>query len=481
MCPQRQDFIGLSALERQEYKVMKKQQSTGPFNRREFLRGSSLASLMAMMGAVEIKAQEKKAEGSSEEESRPVGPPVNCAVIGCGFQGRDIVAALSRLPNAPIVGLCDKYPAWVKRTKTSAPKAEGYEDYKKVLENKDVQAVIVATPTHQHREIVEAALSAGKHVYCEAPIAHTIEDARAIAKAAKAAVKQNFQAGLQLRSDPQRHYIMSEFVRNGAHGRFIKARAQFNKKQTWRRSAPTPERSEELNWRMNSKTSLGLVGEIGIHQIDSISWFFSSRPSAVSGQGSLIFHEDGRDVPDTVEAIFEYPEGMLLSYGSTLASSFDSDYDLIYGSDSSFLMRGRKGWLFKEVDAPLLGWEVYAKKEQVNREMGIVLRADATKLQARDNEDGASDVVPVEQTPLYSSLQAFVENTGIVASGAEDFVAAYGDNLKELANYMAGLNKSKLPAAGFKEGFEAAVTVIKANEAIAGKKRIALQDEWYQI
>src|SRR5688572_18250884 len=110
-----QDFIGLSALEQQDYGVMKKQQSTEPFNRREFLRGSSLASLMAMMGAVEIKAQEKKAEGSSEEESRPVGPPVNCAVIGCGFQGRDILSALSRLPNAPIVGVCDKYPAWMKR------------------------------------------------------------------------------------------------------------------------------------------------------------------------------------------------------------------------------------------------------------------------------------------------------------------------------------------------------------------------------
>ena len=460
---------------------MKKQQNTEPFNRREFLRGSSLASLMAMMGAVEIKAQEQKPEGTSEEEARPTGPPVNCAVIGCGFQGRDIVSALSKLPNAPIVGICDKYAPWVRRTKTSAPKAEAYEDYKKVLENKDVQAVIVATPTHQHREIVEAALGAGKHVYCEAPIAHTLEDARAIAKAAKGAVKQNFQSGLQLRSDPQRHYILAQFIRTGAVGRFAKGRAQFNKKQTWRRLASTAERSEELNWRLNSKTSLGLVGEIGMHQIDAISWFFNSRPNAVTGYGSIILHEDGRDVPDTVEAVFEYPEGMQLSYGSTLASSFDSEYDLIYGSDSSILMRGGKGWLFKEVDAPLLGWEVYAKKEQVNREMGIVLRADATKLQARDNEDGAAEVISINQTPLYFALEAFIENTGIVSAGVESFVSSFGDNPKELANYLATLNKDKLPAAGYKEGFEAAVTVIKANEAIATKKRVELKDEWYQI
>jgi predicted dehydrogenase len=460
---------------------MKKQQSTEPFNRREFLRGSSLASLMAVIGAVELKAEDQKAETPTEEDIRPTGPPVNCGVIGCGFQGRDIISALSRLPNAPIVGVCDKYAPWVKRARTSAPKAEPYEDYKKLLENKDVQGVIVATPTHQHRDIVEAALASGKHVYCEAPIAHSIDDARAIAKAAKAAVKQNFQAGLQLRSDPQRHYIHAQFIRTGATGRFIKARAQYNKKQTWRRSAPSSERSEELNWRLRSTSSLGLVGEIGMHQIDAISWFFNSRPNAVTGYGSLILHDDGRDVPDTLEAIFEYPEGMLLSYGSTLASSFDSEYDLIYGSDSSILMRGGKGWLFKEVDAPLLGWEVYAKKEQVNREMGIVLRADATKLQARDADENATEAIPINQTPLYFALEAFVENTGIVAGGVESFVSSFGDNPKELANYLATLNKDKLPAAGYKEGFEAAVTVIKANEAIASKKRIALLDEWYQI
>jgi predicted dehydrogenase len=459
---------------------MKKQNSTESVNRRDFLRGGSLASLMAMIGAVEIKAQEQKSGSGSEEEVRPTGPPVNCGIIGCGFQGRDLASTLARLPNAPIVALCDTYPAWVKRTKTSAPKAEGYDDYKKLLENKDVQAVFVATPTHLHREIVESALAAGKHVYCEAPIAHTVEDARAIAKAAKSAVKLNFQVGQQMRSDPQRHYILAQFIRTGATGRFIKARAQFNKKQSWSRSAPSPERTKDLNWRLRKETSLGLVGEIGLHQIDAISWFFRSRPNAVSGCGSLLLHDDGRNVPDTIEAVFEYPEGMLLSYGGTLASSFDSEYDLIYGSDSSILMRGGKGWLFKEVDAPLLGWEVYAKKEQVNRETGIVLRADATKLQARDQE-GADEAISPTQTPLYFALEAFIANTGIVATGVEDFTAGFGDNPKELANFLTTIEKNKLPAATYKEGFEAAVVVIKANEAINTNKRIVLQDEWFQI
>jgi predicted dehydrogenase len=454
------------------------QQTTEPVNRRQFLRGGSLASLMAMMGAVEIKAEEQKSDETGTEEVRPVGPPVNCAVIGCGPHGREILSLLALLPNAPVVGVCDNYPGWLKRGKSLAPKAETYDTYQKVLDNKDVQGVIVATPTHLHREIVEAALSAGKHVYCEAPIAHTVEDARAIAKAAKAAVKQNFQVGQQFRSDPQRHYILTQFVRTGAMGKFARARAHWNKKQPWRREGPTAERTKQLNWRINGKLSVGLIGELGLHQIDVVNWFSGERPSAVSGLGSRILDYAG-EVPDSVEAVLEYPSGMLLSYGGSLVSSFDSEYDLIYGTFSSILMRGGKGWLFKEVDSPLLGWEVYAKKEQVNRETGIVLRADATKLQARD--DDAEEAISPKETPLYYALEAFVANTGIHASGVEDFLSISGDDPKALKEYVDGLQKNKLPAAGYEEGFEAAVTVIKANEAINTRKRIELKDEWFQI
>ena len=460
---------------------MKTQKNAEPVNRRDFLRGSSLASLMAMMGAVEIRAEDQKPEAGTEEK-KLVGPPVNCAVIGSGFQGREILASLGRLPNAPVIGVCDKYKPSLNRGIKVAPKAQPFEDYRKVLDTKEVQAVIVATPTHQHREIVEAALSAGKHVYCEAPIAHTIEDARAIAKAAKAAIKQNFQAGLQLRSDAQRHYILAQFVRNGATGKFIKARSQWNKKVTWRTLASTPEREKEVNWRLSNETASGLVGEIGIHQIDATSWFFGERPNAVSGFGSLMFHRDGREVPDTIEVVVEYPGGGLLTFGSTLGSSFDSQYDVLHGSDSSILMRGIKGWLFKEVDSPLLGWEVYAKKELVNRETGIVLRADATKLQARDGADeGAEEVISPTQTPLHFSLESFIENCSIVKNGVTDFTDSYGEKAEGLREYIVGLDKSKLPAASYKEGFEAAVTVIKANESILQRKRIALQDEWFQI
>src|SRR5262245_39620583 len=264
---------------------MKKKQKVPDLDRRSFLKGSSLTTLMMMMGGVPLRAQDKPQAGdSAPEPERHAGPPVKCAVIGCGAQGREILSGLAKLPNAPVVAICDTYatPGFIKRAKEFAPKAESVEDYTKVLANKDVQAVFVATPSHQHREIAVAAIKAGKHVYCEAPLANTIEDARTIAQAAKAATKVNFQPGLQLRADPQRHFLL-QFIRSGALGKTIKGRAQWHKKQSWRRPGPTSEREKEVNWRLQNETSLGLVGEVGIHQLDVGSWFINARPVSVTG------------------------------------------------------------------------------------------------------------------------------------------------------------------------------------------------------
>src|SRR5262249_47469352 len=149
---------------------------------------------MALLGGVEIGAQAelKSAEAGKDDPDRP---KVNCAVIGFGNWGREIVATLSRLPQAQISMVCDNYEPSLKRAAKAAPGATTAKDYRQVLDNKDVQAVLIATPSHFHREVTVAALKAGKHVYCEAPLATTIDDARVIAKAAKDAPRQQFQAG----------------------------------------------------------------------------------------------------------------------------------------------------------------------------------------------------------------------------------------------------------------------------------------------
>src|SRR5882762_4327992 len=180
-------------------------------DRREFLRGASMGTLMMLMGGIPIEAGAQTTNAAANSENTGFGtisPPVSCAVIGCGVWGREILQTLATLTNAPVSAICDTYQPSLNRAKESAPKAQAYLDYRKVIEDKSVEAVIVATPSHQHKEIVLAALQAGKHVYCEAPLANNIDDARTIARAAKASRKLVFQAGLQNRSDPQRRFLI---------------------------------------------------------------------------------------------------------------------------------------------------------------------------------------------------------------------------------------------------------------------------------
>jgi hypothetical protein len=102
---------------------------------------------------------------------------------------------------------------------------------------------------------------------------------------------------------------------------------------------PTKEQERELNWRLQKELSPGLIGEIGLHQCDVVSWFLNARPKAVTGFGGILSWDDGRDVPDTVQAVFEFPGGANLTYDATLANSFDSDYEILYGTDSAVMLR----------------------------------------------------------------------------------------------------------------------------------------------
>ncbi|MGH7971797.1 MAG: Gfo/Idh/MocA family protein, partial [Limisphaerales bacterium] len=327
------------------------------FNRRDFLKSGSVATLMTMLGSgVELFAETNAAPSGESESPRE---KLKVAVIGLGLRGREIVNTLGQMPDADIATICDTYPAYVRRCASSAPSATQTADYKTILDNKDIKAVIIATPTHQHKDIVLAALKAGKHVYCEAPLANTIDDAKAIAMAARDAKQVVFQAGLQLRSEKQRHFLLP-FIRSGAIGPAVMARAQFHKKTSWRSTSPNPEREKEINWRVDKKLSTGVVGEIGIHAIDQAGWLLNLMPVAVTGFGSLAFWKDGREVPDTVQALIEFPGGVFMNYDATLANSFDSEYEILFGSDAAVMMRESKAWMFKEVDSPLLGWEVYA-------------------------------------------------------------------------------------------------------------------------
>jgi len=453
---------------------MNENQSEGlDFNRRDFLKSGSVATLMTMLGGVELGC------AAAEEKSKVI-EKMKIGVIGLGNWGREILNTLAVVDEAEVAAVCDTYAASLRRGASLAPGAAQTNDYNTILANKDIKAVVIATPTHQHKDIVLAALKAGKHVYCEAPLASTIDDARTIAAAARAAKQQVFQAGLQLRSDPQRHFLVP-FIRSGALGNWLNARAQFHKKQSWRATSPKPEREKELNWRLSKETSVGLVGELGCHTIDQAAWFINAQPTAVTGFGTLALWKDGRDVPDTVQAVLEFPGGVLMTYDATLANSFDGDYAMFYGTDAAVMLRESKAWLFKEVDSPLLGWEVYASKEVFYKETGIVLKANASKSVPANASGGQpAQESPFLNTPLFYALQIFLKNGTDVGNKVKFATDQFGaDDAESIAAEVA---KVQLRAAAtYLEGFQSAVTAIKANEAILSGQRIVFKPEWFEL
>jgi predicted dehydrogenase len=423
----------------------------GPhLDRRSFIGAGSAMALGLLMGGGRVYAEEFVPAPTPGGDG-PV-TPVGCAVIGLGEQGRALLTALTNVPGADIRMVCDHYAGAHARALEIVPKATAVAEAKAVLDDATVQAVWIATPTHLHKELAIAALQAGKHVYCEMPMAGTIEDARAIAKAAQAAGKQVFHAGLQQRTDPQ-HLHVVKFVRTGALGKLAQARGFWHRRTSWRRAAASDQRQQALNWRLAKATSTGLMGEVGIHHVDVASWYIKALPQAVTGFGGIMAWADGREVHDTVQCVLEFPGGVRFSYDATLANSYDGAGELFQGSEAAVLLRDHRAWMFKETDAPALGWEVYAFREKVGDETGIALVADATKILAAGKQPGENREVDPRRTPLACACEAF----------------------------LAAVREQRPSACNALTGFQATVTALKAHEATATGSRIVLQPEWYQL
>jgi predicted dehydrogenase len=415
-------------------------------SRRNFLKKSSFGTLSGVLATAErIPAESPSILAAIPEDL------MRCAVIGFGEWGREIAKAIHEVEDTELSTICDVFPLILRRAQRDFPSAHRETDYTVVLADETIHAVFVATPTHLHKDIVIAALEAGKHVYCEAPIAHTIEDARAIAQAAKKAKGQIFQAGLLYRTEPQYRSVFG-FIRSGALGKTAMVRSQWHYKDSWRRTSSSNQREQALNWRLDQSLSLGLVGEIGIQQIDTCMWINGQLPSAVSGFGSVMYWQDGRTVPDTTQSLIEFPNGENMLFDATLVSGFDAMYDLYFGSDSTIILRDNKAWMFKEVDAPQLGWEVYARKDKFYKETGIALLANATKLDAIGTDPTADD--PNAKAPIWHAVKAFADNFN------------YGP-FDSVVNYQTA--------------YEATVVAIKASEAVKTGSKITFLPEWFSI
>ncbi len=330
---------------------------------------------------------------------------VTIGIIGMGRQGRAIAGELQKIKGVTVAAICDTDPG---RLRSGARRVAGvatFDSHQKLLdEASSVQAVIVATPTHTHKSIVQDALSAGKHVYCEAPIASTVEDCQAIVEAARNA-STVCVAGLLGRSNPV-YKLARTFFRSDSVRDLIAMRAQANEKTTWRSPSSDPAREKALNWRLDPGLSIGLAGEWGTHQFDVFHFYRRAYPTSVTGTGSVRLHKDGREVYDTVSAMLGFDDGSALQYAATLGNSHEGTYEVFYGSNAAIKLAWTHGWMFKESDAPTQGWEVYANRQRFHNEEGITLIADATQLASQGKLESG---VGLPNPPLYYGLADFLK------------------------------------------------------------------------
>ncbi len=338
------------------------------------------------------------------------GAGLKLGLIGAGRQGRAMLGELATIPEVEVVAVCDNDDARLQAALRRASGAKGYAGASEMLARETgMSAVVIATPTHLHKDLVLAVLAANKHVFCETPLANTLEDCAAIASAARGS-KLVCAAGFQGRSNPV-YTLARSFFKAGTLRDLASLRAQNHKKTSWRTAGATPERDRDLNWHLDPKISLGLLGEMGTHQFDVFHWFLGRYPISVNAHGTLRLHKDGREIPDCVGAEFTFDDGLRLDYSCSLANSFEGRYEVIAGAMAAIKLAWTHGWMFKEADAPTQGWEVYANRQQFHNEQGITLIADATKLASQGK---LQEGVGLPYSSLYYALADFV---AAIASG----------------------------------------------------------------
>jgi len=254
----------------------------------------------------------KKEQGITTEK-------VRLGIIGTGSRGQyHINHLLNFIPEGEIVALCDNYDVNLKAASEMVPDASLYDDYHKLLDDKSVDAVIVATPLHVHYEVTLAAFQAGKDVFCEKAMAHSIADCYDMYQKGIHS-GQIFFIGQQRLFDPK-YLLAMERIRRGDYGPVVNVRNYWFRNADWRRPVPSPELERHINWRLYREYSHGMMAELACHQLQNGSWALGMYPEKVMGSGSIIYWKDGREVFDNVAVIYTFPNGVNMTFESVISN-----------------------------------------------------------------------------------------------------------------------------------------------------------------
>ena len=279
----------------------------GAVNRRSFVKAA---------GAATAAAATLSSQGPFVRKAKGAETKLKYGWIGPGSRGyRLLERHAQHIPIGECVAICDIYaPNLQQAIELFGGKPTGYTDYRKLIEDPNVDAVFITVPLFAHYEVAKAALEAGKHVFCEKSLVFTPAEVHGLRALHEANPNLVIQVGLQRRYS-QFYQAAKKLIDDGAIGKITHIQAQWHRNTSWRRKA-TPEMEEQFNWRLYRKYSGGLCAELMSHQVDVADWFIGAYPKSVMGVGGIDYWKDGRDIYDNIQLIFEYPGGEKLQYSS---------------------------------------------------------------------------------------------------------------------------------------------------------------------
>lgn len=315
--------------------------------RREFLKTAATVGTVATPLASLVAPHIMYAQNA--------GNPVRYGFIGTGTEGCTLLKFLATIPEGRCIATCDIYPPNLKKgVETIGSNPETYVEYRKMLERKDMDAVMIATPLNLHAQMVVDALNAGKHVFVEKTMYFKEEEGDLIRKAMDDHPKQVLQVGLQRRSSVL-YQVAMEMISKGALGKVMFVRAQWDRNSNWRRPVPDPKFERLINWRMYKESSGGMMAELTSHQIDVANWAFGAEPLSVIATGDIDYWNDGREVCDNVHAIYEYPGGRKMIWSGVMCNDHFDFSEQIMGDRGTINITVGKGMYYREQVAKVSG------------------------------------------------------------------------------------------------------------------------------
>ena len=311
-------------------------------SRREFLKDSGLAGAsVALLGGL----APGRVLGANDQ--------IRVGVLGSGGRAQYLMHLFKKSPVTQFVAVCDVYgPHRAEALEIAGPEAKGYVDYREVLDRKDVDAVLIGSPDHWHKQMLLDSVRAGKDVYLEKPIMHSIAEGVEMVRAV-AETKRVVQTGTQQRS--WEHYILGkQIVDSGKLGKIIFVHTYWYQNylewtaappeidtsqldwKRWLGSAPDqPFNAEKFRlWRHYWDFGGGILADLLTHWIDVIQWYMGQpgpKTATTTAQTYLFKWE----APDAVSAAFEFPGDFLVAFTGAYNDSIDDGGIELRGSQAT--------------------------------------------------------------------------------------------------------------------------------------------------